>query len=133
MKFLKRIKAFIVGIICKTKTYKLVIEENNKLLDILTDKVKIMEYIKNEARRYKSYYEELKKRRDEFIKRIDGKIPDNVIGGHFENYKFWLAQPFIEKDYEEYTNVEDTSLFIDGHATIKALSRAAGVLNEQKK
>jgi predicted nuclease with TOPRIM domain len=72
---------------------------------------------------------ELESRRDEFIKRLKSKIPDDVIGGRFENYKYWLAEPFIVKEYKKWHGVNDREAFVDQFAVYRGLDK---VLEDEK-
>lgn len=74
--------------------------------------------------------EELLKRRDEFLMRLESKIPDDVIGGDFSTYKFWLAESFISPNYKPYKPVDDKEVFID---TIKARHIIKGLKDDKEK
>ena len=63
---------------------------------------------------------ETKRRREEFLRRLDSKIPDEVIGGRFENYKYWLAEPFIVDEYEQHLKVNPKTTFISPNSCINS-------------
>ena len=70
---------------------------------------------------FKKSHTELVKRRDEFLKRLKSKIPDEVIGGKFENYKYWLSEPFIVVKYEPYISINDRDVFIDPFSATRGI------------
>lgn len=78
---------------------------------------------------------ELERRRDEFIKRLKSKVPDEVIGGRFENYKYWLAESFIVEDYKSYNGVNENETFVDQFAVYRELDKVLSdkVVSDEKK
>lgn len=70
------------------------------------------------------FKKEHEKRRDEFLKRIDSKIPDEIIGGRFEVYKYWLAESFIVDKYNRFDGVVDSDVFVDQVALYKGIDKA---------
>jgi len=73
---------------------------------------------------------QLEKRRDEVLRRLKGKIPDEVIGGRLENYKYWIAEPFIVSDYTQHLKVDDKTTFVDSFAAYRGI---AEVLEDEQK
>jgi len=119
-------------------------EENNQLKDNLMNKRKLLKNIsenlvktinqfnivsEKKARASKKIAElvgtskQLIRRRDEFIKRLKSAIPDEVIGGRFENYKYWLAEPFIKDEYVEHKEVNDNTTFIDSFSAYRGITK----------
>jgi hypothetical protein len=66
-------------------------------------------------------------KRNEFLKRIQGKIPDDVISGKFDTYKVWLMEPFMEESFIPYKPSSDREVFIDGQSAIKGLIEVSDV------
>ncbi len=68
--------------------------------------------------------DELKARRDEFIKRLQSPTPE---ANNFPDYKYWLSESFIVDNYTPY-KFDDTH--IDGVSAIKGLGN---ILKEMDK
>ena len=134
MKIFGKKKRYIKELENKLGRYK---EENNNLKDGMMIKRKTITDLKNGVMDLNSRLDiliktnnELKTRRDEFLKRLKSQIPDNVIGGKFENYKYWLAESFIVDKYKHYHGVDDNEVFVDQFAVQRNLSK---VLKDEEK
>lgn len=151
MKFLKKIRIFKRLREYKTKII-LFREENYRLKGQLIGKRKSIEEIKTRLIDLNSKHSiltekkekaskhiaklvvanrELKRRRDESIKRLRSEVPDEVIGGRFENYKYWIAEPFIVEKFTSYNGIQDRELFIDQFAAYRGLNKV--LTDEQKR
>lgn len=142
-KFIKKIRIFkrIKELTYKIEQYR---EENNLFKDMLIAKrkeiTKLKECIMNQNNKYSKLAEkhkkasnhvatainakkQLERRRDEFLKRLQSKIPDEVIGGRLENYKYWLAEPFIVEKYDEHHKVDEKTTFVDHFAAYRGIDK----------
>lgn len=113
-------------------------EENNMIKGFMIQKRKQIEELKAKIMLMNNDYSdlnkikiELERRRDEVIKRLKSEIPDGVIGGRFENYKYWIAEPFIVDKYENFVGVNPNEAFVDNFAVMRKLERV--VKDEQKR
>lgn len=110
-------------------------KDNNRLKDQLMTKRKDITDLKdklvesvNETNLVNEATAELKKRRDEFLKRVMKKIPDSTIT-NFPDYKYWLSEPFIVDNYGSY---EADKSIIDGISAIKGLGKVLEKIEEDE-
>ena len=96
-------------------------------INLLQDKIVSLQEKKKKA---EIHIAELVGRKNEVLRRLKSKIPDEVIGGRFENYKYWIGQPFIVENYFAHLKVDDTATFIDSFAAYRGLAK---VLEDEKK
>jgi len=96
-------------------------------LNLLQDKIVLLREKKDRASKKVAEQvgirKQLEKRRDEVLRRLKGKIPDEVIGGRLENYKYWIAEPFIVDDYIQHLKVDDKTTFVDSFAAYRGISK----------
>ncbi len=126
-------------------------KENNQLKDQMIFKRKVITELKSNIMKQNEEYsklsekkdkaskhvvrmsnarKELESRRDEFLNRMKSKIPDDIIGGRFEDYKYWLAEPFIIKEFTRHMKVKEGTTFIDSFAAYRGISK---VLDDEEK
>jgi len=98
---------------------KRIIETDKDLSDAIEENHKFKEgYDKLEEKKEKAtqHIAIMAKKRDEFLKRILSKTPDDIITADFNTYKTWLMEPFMEKAFMPYEPVDERSVFIDGYS-----------------
>ena len=94
---------------------KLIREVKERLMELNNEYSRVVEKKEKASRHIEKLVKanrELKRRRDESIKRLRSEIPDEVIGGRLENYKYWIAEPFIVENFQSYHGVKNKELFI---------------------
>ena len=70
---------------------------------------------------------EITARRDEFLSRV--KAPPDVSITSFNDYKYWISEPFIIADYKVY---EPAKGDIDGMSAIRGLGKVFDNIDEKK-
>jgi len=119
-------------------------EENNQLKDNLANKRKLLKTIsenlvktvaqfniisEKKDRASKKIAElvnigkQYDRRRNEVIKRLESKMPDDIISGRFEDYKYWIAEPFIVDQYDEHKKINDNITFIDSFSAYRGIAK----------
>lgn len=99
---------------------------NEKLVKVEEKKARASKKIAELMNLHKQY----ERRRNEVIKRLESKIPDEVIGGRLENYKYWIAEPFIVDEYVEHLKVDEKTTFVDSFAAYRGIAK---VLEDEQK
>jgi len=94
-------------------------------------KKKIVDYTR-ELERQDNIIKELIERRDEFLIRIRAKVPDSVLTSRFENYKFYLAEPFIRSKYDKTELPKEKEVFVDVPSAVEAIGKIVEDENEKK-
>ena len=64
-------------------------------------------------------------KRNEFLRRIQGKMPDDVITTNFDSYKVWLMEPFMEETFVPYEPSSERNVFIDGYSAAKGIIKVS--------
>lgn len=104
--------------------------EINRLRDVLIvrnrDIIKIKkEFFVNikEVLKSRENFRQISIRRDEFLRRLQSKIPDDIMSESFENYKYWLSEPFIIEKYKSYIEPKDKDVYIDRLSAIRGIDK----------
>lgn len=95
------------------------VETFNRLTELYED-------VKERHDKATKHYGELIKRRNETIHRLQSTAPDDILSGRFADYKLWIAEPLIKKDYKNYIVENDIGIgrvFIDGESAIRGLDK----------
>lgn len=105
----------------KERQFQNIISKNNAfMLKQENEKKKL----KEKHDKASKYYGELIKRRNETIHRLQSTAPDDILSGRFADYKLWVAEPLIKKNYKNYIIENDIGIgkvFIDGESAIRGL------------
>lgn len=88
--------------------------------------------LKKETEKLGNTIHDLVTRRDEFLKRLKSKVPDDVLGGQFEDYKMWIAEPYIVKEFEPYKPKSDRDVYIDPHSLLKSIPKMVKKIENPK-
>lgn len=123
LRVFKRIRAYRGELVsCKDQ----LIAKRKRIDDLHNDLNKsVGENIRNH-KKYKDalvFAEETEKRRREFISRLEQKVPDEILNGGFDMYKFWLAESFIVEKYTVYKGQKLDKVYIDNISAMKGFSK----------
>lgn len=142
-KFIKKIRVFKRIRDLTDKYYEKEILVADILHDLKTCKKTVKKVVsdnvllKAQLEKLKDKHEKATKRiatmvvkRNEFLSRAQGKIPDDVLSGGLISYKLWLMEAFMENDYIPYKPHNDRETFVDGPSAAKGF---IGVTDEVAK
>lgn len=102
-------------------------DDNNTLKDQLMARRKTINLLGEKKKKGELYIAQLTKRRDEFLNRLSA-IPDASIT-NFNDYKYWLSEPFIVDSYKKYVADKDA---IDGMSAIKGFGEIIKKIDEKE-
>lgn len=123
----------------RIRTFKFKIEELGNLIILQSKEIRIVlnkleNAIKTKNVLYKErniavekkdkatkHITEMVGKRNEFLKRIQGKIPDDMPAQRFDVYKIWLMEPFMEETFTPYVPTSSSEVFVEGYSAAKGL------------
>ena len=100
----------------------------NELKENLVKSVNDLNLVSEKKKRGEIFISQMKKRRDEFLKRIGVAVPDASIS-NFADYKYWLSEPFIVDHYGSYEADKD---IIDGVSAIRGFGKVLKKIDEKE-